>query len=98
MSLKQDGIQTVVISVDRCILLPACPLLEKLCSSLPADPDYVDCGCFRQRVCQIVSYICKALTVTMLFMQVTVTGVRVEAVNTLVELIYRGISNLEQVL
>ena len=31
-------------------------------------------------------------------MQVTVTGVKVEAVKTLVELIYRGICNLEQVL
>ena len=34
----------------------------------------------------------------MLFMQVTVTGVKVEAVKTLLEVIYRGISNLEQVL
>ena len=63
MPLKQDGSQTVVIPVDRCILLPACPLLEKLCSTLP---DYVDCACFRQRVCKIVSYKCKASTFTML--------------------------------
>ena len=62
MPLKQDGSQPVVIPVDRCILLPACPLLEKLCSTLP---DYVDCACFRQRVGLIVSYF-NASTFTML--------------------------------
>ena len=54
--VKQDGGHIVVIPVDRCILLPACPLLEELCSTLPADPDLVDCACFRQRVGQIDSY------------------------------------------
>ena len=54
--VKQDGGHIVVIPVDRCILLPACPLLEKLCSTLPADPDYVDCACFRQRDGQIVPH------------------------------------------
>ena len=38
---KQDGSWIVVIPVDRCVLLPACPLLEKLCSTLPEDPDHV---------------------------------------------------------
>ena len=61
MLIKQDGSQTMVIPVDRCILLPACPLLEELCRTLPADPDHVDCACFRQRVGQIVCFI-KALT------------------------------------
>ena len=55
MPKKQDGSQIVVIPVDRCILLPACPLLARLCSTLPPDPDHLDCACFRQRVCQIVS-------------------------------------------
>ena len=54
--VKQDGGHIVVIPVDRCILLPVCPLLEKLCSTLPADSDYVDCACFRQRDGQIVPH------------------------------------------
>jgi len=35
-----------VLQVDRCVLLPACSVLEELCRTLPSD----GCGCFRQRV------------------------------------------------
>jgi len=73
----QEGSKFVVIPVDRCILLPSCPMLAKLCSTLPADPDHVDCACFRQRV--------------------TVTGAKAAAVKALVEVMYRGIAELQQV-
>jgi len=73
----QEGGQIVVIPVDRCILLPNCFMLADICSTLPADPDHVDCNCFRLRV--------------------TLIGVKLDAVRALVDIIYQGNCDLEQV-
>ena len=43
--LKGDNGQEV-LQVDRCVLLPACSVLEELCKASPS----AGCGCFRQRV------------------------------------------------
>ena len=63
-------------------------MLAKLCRTLP--DDHVDCACFRQRVCKMVSYLLKSQII-----QVSMTGVTAGAVKTLVELIYRGTAPLE---
>ena len=43
--VKGDNGQEV-LQVDRCVLLPACSVLEELCRTSPS----AGCGCFRQRV------------------------------------------------
>ena len=67
-------------------------MLADICSTLPADPDHVDCNCFRLRVC------CSPMFHGFNILQVTLIGVKLDAVRALVDIIYRGNCDLEQVL